>query len=302
MYVNRELIKNTLSKYLSKREVNSRVVDIVRYVTEYDDIYNILLREHELRSSKIEYIEGVKSFDIITGDSHTLDDLCVDTVDIEREINKLRHTYWGKIIRIDDFVNVLADNTSKRLECVFNEYTTKDINTININVMIEYMYDNIGDLIEDSVIEVIESLIPDINVNNVDNLVKVSKLKYKVVIPLFSSFSESDFSDKYESINPRVRVFIDNIFKVFSLIDNRVETKLMYNESKDVFENSILRFKMFKNGNIHISFRDNKLLDMIILVAEGYYKRSLKEGVDIDGVVNENDGVDIFDKYGVIMV
>src|SRR5690625_2292003 len=52
-----------------------------------------------------------------------------------------------------------------------------------------------------------------------------------------------------------VRHFIDDLVKAFQLIEPTFNNDFEYIGNKS-FENDLLRFRMFKNGNIHVWFND----------------------------------------------
>src|SRR5690625_7465496 len=53
----------------------------------------------------------------------------------------------------------------------------------------------------------------------------------------------------------KVRDFIDDLVKAFQLIDSDVSNEFETISDQE-FENDLLRFKMFLNGNIHVWFND----------------------------------------------
>src|SRR5690625_3327459 len=88
------------------------------------------------------------------------------------------------------------------------------------------------------------------------------KINKKIIIPIKWSFDQWDFKDDYDRINMDVRHWIDDIVKAFQLISSDVSDKFE-SISNQEFENDLLRFKMFLNGNIHVWFKDLELLNKL---------------------------------------
>src|SRR5690625_1966925 len=67
-----------------------------------------------------------------------------------------------------------------------------------------------------------------------------------------------------------VKDWIDDIVKAFQLIDPAVNNDFEY-IGNNSFENDLLRFRMFKNGNIHIWFSRMDLLEKLNYIAGQHF-------------------------------
>src|SRR5699024_12025026 len=85
------------------------------------------------------------------------------------------------------------------------------------------------------------------------------RINKKIIIPISHAFDAWDLQDEYERLPYDVKAWIGDIIKALRLLDSSVEDAFEYAGNNE-FENEWLRFKMFKNGNIHGWFKDERLL------------------------------------------
>ena len=89
------------------------------------------------------------------------------------------------------------------------------------------------------------------------------RINKKVIIPVqYSPFDSWDFKEDYERLSFDIKGWVSDIVKALKLLDDRVDDSFEY-AGKGEFENRWLRFKMFLNGNIHIWFKDENLLEQL---------------------------------------
>ena len=85
------------------------------------------------------------------------------------------------------------------------------------------------------------------------------RINKKIIIPISHAFDGWDLKDEYERLPFDVKSWIGDIIKALRLLDSSVNESFDYAGNNE-FENEWLRFKMFKNGNIHVWFKDERLL------------------------------------------
>src|SRR5699024_2645794 len=81
----------------------------------------------------------------------------------------------------------------------------------------------------------------------------------KIIIPIKHAFDHWDLREDFGQLPMEVKYWIGDIMKAMRLIDASVVDEFEYAGNNE-FENEWLRFKMFKNGNIHVWFKDERLL------------------------------------------
>ncbi len=145
-----------------------------------------------------------------------------------------------------------------------------EINLTNVQMLLIALGANQKEMLIDSVVSIFEKItryhMNDYSSNihyyngwKTNNAYKINK---KIIIPISYEFDGWDFKEDYERINMDVRFYINDIVKAFQLIDSSVSNEFTAISNQE-FENDLLRFKMFLNGNIHIWFNDIKLLNKL---------------------------------------
>src|SRR5699024_5512866 len=106
----------------------------------------------------------------------------------------------------------------------------------------------------------------------------------KIIIPIKHEFEPWwDFNIDYERINMKVRDFIGDLVKAFRLIDLDFSNEFDTISDRE-FENDLLRFKMFMNGNIHVWFNDMSALNKLNYICGQHFN-----WIPSEEEVNENE-------------
>ena len=82
---------------------------------------------------------------------------------------------------------------------------------------------------------------------------------------------------RYEYVCYDVKNWIGDIVKALQLIDPDVSGEFAAISDKE-FENDTLRFRMFLNGNIHVWFKDERLLAKLNYLCGSHYGWIPSEG------------------------
>ncbi|WEG18606.1 DUF4942 domain-containing protein [Alkalihalophilus pseudofirmus] len=268
-------LSTALSTTVKNGNIQSKINDIERLVAEYETACDLAKKAYQaMREREVffNYIDTVNKGDnlysnklnLISSHSHT-------TENLNQELDKLRHGYWQLILDTDEFKELLTNDAIQELNRRMNLADELEINLQNIKMLITAINYNRQDMLMESVVSIFRKITryhqnqysTNIHYYNGWKTNDAFKINKKIIIPIKYVFDGYyDFSDKYENINSDTRRYIDDIVKAFKLIDHNVEDEFVRSNENE-FENNLLRFKMFKNGNIHIWFKDLQLLSKL---------------------------------------
>lgn len=270
----KETLETTLTTFMEANEITEKLNEIERLVIEYETAADLIRESYEsylAKSSFLSYIsqvnkrknEGIgNSFNYVVNKQFYPDDY-------NEELRRLRREYWRLILDTDEFAKLLTNEARQKLNKQLSLANEMELNLPNIKTLLMAIKENQNDILIDSIVSIFEKItrfhmneyssnIHYYNGWKTNNAYRINK---KIIIPIkYSPFESWDFSDEYEQINSDVKRFIDDLVKVFKLIDSTINYEFTSVDSKQEFENELLRFKMFKNGNIHIWFKRLDLL------------------------------------------
>ena len=110
------------------------------------------------------------------------------------------------------------------------------------------------------------------------------RINKKIIIPIKHAFDNWDFGRRsgtgeigFEYVAYDVKNWLGDIVKALQLIDPDVSCEFAAISDKE-FENDTLRFRMFLNGNIHVWFKDARLLSKLNYLCGSHFGWIPSEG------------------------
>lgn len=291
-----EALSTALSTYVKAHEVAEKLNDIERMVKEYElackyvrGAYSAFSRKEQFISYVNEAnksIEEERERERAEAEGEELDgnyrhgkfgsvvQLRYTAEDLNSELERLRRGYWELILNTDDFLKHLTNEASVKLNRQIEAASDLEINLANIRMLLTAIQANHVEMLTDSVVAMFEKITQyhmnqyssNIHYYNGWKTNDAYKINKKIVIPISHEFSPTwDFAESYDKLHTGVRNYVDDMVKAFQLIDPTVSGEFapvggQVNVRKQEFENDLLRFKMFLNGNIHVWFKDEVLL------------------------------------------
>lgn len=268
-------LETALSTHVKSNEIQAKLNDIERLVLEYETACNLAKKTYQAnkdKSSFYSYIGQVnkKEGEISTPFSYVISNNVAPN-DLNDELDRLRRGYWQLILDTDDFKKLLTNEALQKLNRQMEVANEMEINLTNIQMLLMALGANQEDILIDSIVSIFKR-ITEYHMNEYSSNIhyyngwktnNAYKINKKIIIPIKWEFEPLwDFKDEYERINMDVRHWIDDIVKAFQLIDSDVSDKFESINNQE-FENDLLRFKMFLNGNIHVWFKDLELLNKL---------------------------------------
>lgn len=269
-------LSTALSTYVKPNELSEKLNDIERLILEYETACELSKKAYKASQEKsqfFDYINNVnKSSGSWSGGVGMIESRKVTTEELNEELARLRRGYWALILDTDEIKSKLTNEAIQQLNKRLSAAGEMEINLVNVEMLIMALMYNRGDILMESVVSIFEKITQyhqrDFSANvhyyngwKTNDAFKINK---KIIIPIqYSAFEPAwDFDEDYGKIKRDVRDYINDIVKAFQLIDPDVSNEFT-TISKQEFENDLLRFKMFLNGNIHIWFRDLTLLSKL---------------------------------------
>lgn len=267
-------LSTALSTYVKPSELQAKLNDIERLVLEYETACNLTKKTFEAirdKESFFRYIgevnkrpnERVASFVHVVSKKYTSHDL-------NEELDRLRREYWRLILDTDEFAELLTNDARQELNKRLSVAEQMEINLSNIRMLLMALSYNRKDILVESVVAIFKRITKyhmnqystNIHYYNGWKTNDAYKINKKIIIPIKYEFDSWDFADSYDRISYDVRNFIDDIIKAFQLLDPSVKGEFTALNNQE-FECDLLRFKMFKNGNIHVWFKNERLLNKL---------------------------------------
>src|SRR5690625_3433574 len=273
-------IETALSTHVKASEVADRLNDIERLVAEYETACELARDTYEAVSAKqsfYSYINEVNKREDGPGGefSHVVSmDKTFRAEDLNDELDRLRRGYWSLILDTDDFRELLTNEAIQKLNQQIEAANEMEINLANIRMLLTALGANQRDILIDSVVSIFEKITTyhmneyssNIHYYNGWKTNDAYRINKKIIIPIKHGFESFDFGRRtgssevsYEYIGWDVKRWIEDIVKALRLIDPSVSSEFEAISDKE-FENDTLRFRMFLNGNIHVWFKDERLL------------------------------------------
>jgi hypothetical protein len=267
-------LSTALSTFVKTNEIQAKLNDIERLVLEYETACRLTKEAYKAikdKESFFRYIgevnkrpnERVASFVHVVSKKYTSHDL-------NEELDRLRREYWRLILDTDEFAELLTNEARLELNKRLSMAEQMEINLPNIRMLLMALSYNRKDILVESVVAIFKRITKyhmnqystNIHYYNGWKTNDAYKINKKIIIPIKYEFESWDFADSYDRISYNVRDFIDDIIKAFQLLDPSVKGEFTALNNQE-FECDILRFKMFKNGNIHVWFKNERLLNKL---------------------------------------
>jgi hypothetical protein len=267
-------LSTALSTFVKTNEIQAKLNDIERLVLEYETACRLTKEAYKAikdKESFFSYIgevnkregESVSPFSYVASKDYT-------AADLNKELDRLRREYWQLILDTDEFAELLTNEARQELNKRLSLAQKMEINLPNIKMLLTAINYNRKDMLIESVVSIFKKITryhmnqysANIHYYNGWKTNDAYKINKKIIIPIKYEFDSWDFADSYDRISYDVRNFIDDIIKAFQLLDPSVKGEFTALNNQE-FECDILRFKMFKNGNIHVWFKDLKLLNKL---------------------------------------
>lgn len=289
-------LETALSTQVKSNEIDDKLSDIKRLVLEYEKACELIRTTYQAIQDKYSFFSYINRINKRKGDvtgpfTYVIqNDYKVN--DLNAELDRLRGAYWELILDTDDFRDMLTNESRERLNRQINVAEAMEINLENIRMLLAAIGANRKEMLIESIVAMFERITQyhmneystNIHYYNGWKTNDAYAINKKIIIPINrGGFDSWDISKKYEHINTRVRNFIDDLVKTFQLIDSRFNNKFEY-IGNNTFENELLRFRMFKNGNIHVWFNDLNALKRMNYICGQHFN-----WIPSDGEQKENE-------------
>ena len=267
-------LSTSLSSYVKSSELQEKINEIERLVSEYETTCELAKKAYKAVRDKeafIKYVDNVnKGKEPYSGKLYYVAQIKFDSGDLNAELGRLRRGYWQLILNTDEFKDLLTNDAIQELNKRLSIAEEMEINLPNIKMLLTALSFNRKDILIESIISIFKRItkyhmnqystnIHYYNGWKTNNAYKINK---KIIIPLACELTMWDFSDKFDGIKSDVRHFIKDIVKAFQLIEPSIGSDFKAISNRE-FENDLLRFKMFYNGNVHIWFNDLTALNKL---------------------------------------
>lgn len=268
---NSDGLEQSLSTFVQSQELQERVNDIKKLVTQYN--YHIQLLRNRYESEKsVEYMESM-----IQGFNSERSYL----PDINEDIERVRQQYWTAILKTDEFSKKLTAHGRQQIRKQMELSAKLEITVENIEMLLMAVMQNSQSIMLDSCLAMFEKItqyhqrefssnVHYFNGWKTNDAFKVNK---KFIIPLggmFGTFSHSDMGAGYshskgeeitfEKVTWEVKEYVTDLIRMFQLIDPEVESEFQ-TVGIGEFENTTVKFKMFGKGTVHFWIKDLELLE-----------------------------------------
>jgi hypothetical protein len=269
-----EELSTALSTYVKQSEIQAKIDDIERLVLEYETACDLAKKAYKAIRDKEAFIRYINT---VNGGKSAYDGKLTYVVpkpftvnDLNEELDRLRRGYWQLILDTDDFKAMLTNDAIQELNKRLSLAEQMEINLTNIKMLLMALNYNKRDILVESVVSIFKKITQyhmnqystNIHYYNGWKTNDAYKINKKIIIPIKHSFDSWDFNTDYMLINDDVRNFINDIIKAFQLLDPSVTGEFTSINNQE-FECDILRFKMFLNGNVHVWFKNDRLLNKL---------------------------------------
>ena len=295
----RKELETSLSTFVKSNEVAEKLNEIERLVSEYEKACQLAEKSFKAARAKQSFYSYIGKVNEREGDisselSHVITfDKIYTAEDLNEELAKLRRGYWSLILDTREFKKLLTSEGIQKLNRQISLTKNMEINYANIRMLLTAIYANRDDMLIDSIVNIFKRITQhhmnqyssNIHYYNGWKTNDAYRINKKIIYPVsYGSFNPLwDFNEDYEKINRNVQDFIDDIVKAFQLIDPRFNNDFKALSNQE-FENDLLRFKMFMNGNIHVWFNDMSALNKLNYICGQHFN-----WIPSEEEVNENE-------------
>lgn len=267
-------LTTAISTYVKPSELQAKMNDIERLVMEYETACELAKKTYEAirdKESFFNYISSVnKGSDVYSDKLYRVTSKSFTVSDLNEELGRLRRGYWQLILDTDEFKSRLTNEAIQELNKRLGLANEMEINIPNIKMLLMALSYNRRDILVESVVSIFKKITryhmnqysTNIHYYNGWKTNDAYKINKKIIIPIRYDFGRLTFNTDYNRISYEVREFIEDIIKAFQLLDSSVRGEFT-SISQQEFECDLLRFKMFLNGNIHVWFKNERLLNKL---------------------------------------
>ncbi|MRX54686.1 DUF4942 domain-containing protein [Bacillus idriensis] len=261
-------ISSALSTYVKHQEVQERLDDITRLISEYEMAIELVRESYDSNKRKADFLSYISN--VNGGKLRTP----IDTLakDYEEDLSQLRSTYWQLILQTEKFMKMLTTEAREKLNRQLESASELEINATNIQMLLHAIMANSNDMLISSVVSMFEKITSysrrefstNMHYYNGWNTNEAYKIGKKIIYPFFTTFSEWDMGERendFKGVDYRVKGFIFDLLKAFEPF--RDVSYEFTKTGKGEYKNDILRFKIFIKGTVHVWFSDLKSLNKI---------------------------------------
>lgn len=261
-----------LSTFVKNNEMQVRVENIELLVKKYE--YHVKLVKDQYKSSRsLEVLEKQLDGELSAYTSSP-------NKDINDVIDNIRNKYWRSILNAKEFADKLTADGRQKLYQKIEQSGTMEITIENVKLLLMGMLQNSNTMLLDSCLDLFEkitknhmsSFSSNIHYYNGWKTNNAYKINKKVIIPFRGIFGVLEPTDmgqgyfnksgevRYENVKWEVKEFIDDLMKMFKLIQPDINSEMEVIKLGE-FENEAIKLKMFSKGTVHFWFKDLDLLD-----------------------------------------
>lgn len=275
-------LTTALSTVVKQSEIQNKINDIERLILEYETACDISKKTYKSireKESFFNYLNSInKGSDVYSDKLYNISTKPFTDDDLNDELDKLRRGYWRMILDTDEFKNMLTNDAIQELNKRLSMADAMEINISNIKMLITALSFNKKGILIESVVSMFKKVtryhqnkystnIHYYNGWKTNNAYRINK---KIVIPIKYEFDDFDFTTDFNRLNYDTKSFVSDLVKAFQLIDPNINSNFTAISNQE-FENNLLRFKMFKNGNIHVWFKDLSLLNKLNYICGSHF-------------------------------
>ena len=187
------------------------------------------------------------------------------------ELQKLRIAYWEKMLKTDQFRELLTSSAYADLMKKITALADMEPTLENVYTMLVSLSQNNKAILTSALEELFdkftsyhqEEFSKNIHYYNGWKTNDAFKMNKKVITPIGGSLGWLRWErNGYQNVDYQVRERIEDVLKVVQLV-SKVPPGEWQQLGDYEFENDLIRFKVFKKGTLHIWFKDLKALDKL---------------------------------------
>lgn len=187
------------------------------------------------------------------------------------ELQKLRIAYWEKMLKTDQFRELLTSSAYADLMKKITALADMEPTLENVYTMLVSLSQNNKAILTSALEELFDKFTSyhqkefskNIHYYNGWKTNDAFKMNKKVITPIGGSLGWLRWErNGYQNVDYQVRERIEDVLKVVQLV-SKVPPGEWQQLGDYEFENDLIRFKVFKKGTLHIWFKDLKALDKL---------------------------------------
>ena len=268
-----------LSTQVNNNEVGELLADIPRLINEYQQLVDIVKESHEINAERerlIAYVEEVNGVSFF---------LSEPTSELDSDLEKLRARYWRMILQTGKFASKLTTEAREQLLRSTELVQDLDITEDNVRTIFGALLTNFGDMVESSIISMFEKITDhsqrggyngNIHLYNGWYTNDAYKINHRIIYPVsYNTLHDLemgiDFGGKlkeYNDLSYKVTDFINDLNKAFEIFTPVTKFESI---GKSEYENNVMKFRIYRKGTIHVTFKDLETLDLINITAGRHF-------------------------------